>query len=49
MLSIYVTLFEVSQDEISWLKEEAPSNIPLISLTLEVSQDEISWLNDDAP
>ena len=39
----YLT-FEVSQDEMSWLKDDALSNMLFISVTFEVSQDEMSRL-----
>jgi hypothetical protein len=44
---IFLT-FDVSQDEISWLKDDALRNMQLMSVTFEVFQDEISWLKDDA-
>ena len=40
---------ETFQEEISWLKEEAPRNMAYISVTEEVSQDERSPLNEEAP
>jgi len=36
----------VSQDEISWLKDLAQSNMSSMRVTFEVSRDEISWLKD---
>ena len=36
----------MSQDERSWLKDDALRNMLAMTATFEVSQDEMSWLND---
>ena len=33
----------------SWLNDEAPENMVLMSVTLLTSQLPMSWLNDEAP
>ena len=40
---------DVSQEERSWLKLDAPLNMQIIAVTLDVSQEERGWLKLDAP
>ena len=47
-ISVKVVPELTSQDEIFWLKEEAPRNIELMSVTLLTTQDDIFWSKADA-
>eukprot|EP00978_Attheya_sp_CCMP212_P044188 scaffold303632_cov47-Attheya_sp.AAC.2 len=49
MSSFMDMTFEVSQDEMSWLNDDASPNISSIIVAFDVSQDDMSCLNDDAP
>ena len=39
---------ETSQEEMSWLKEEAPLNMLVMATAEETSQEEMSWLKEVA-
>ena len=46
--SCFVVAAGPVHDEISWLNDEAPLNIPQKDVTLDVSQFPMGWLNAEA-